>query len=132
MMRVLCVTKNFLHISAVLIVLVVGGLGVIASFENPSSSYKNYSEMDDSGIINAGWVPDFIPRSAFEIEETHNIDSNIVKVKFRFNPEDTELAKSRCKTETKVENGILLVCKAGSLELLNNGVGYFTNARNDA
>jgi hypothetical protein len=84
-----------------------------------------------SGIINEGWVPGFLLRSAFEIEETHNIDTYIVEVKFRFSPGDTELAKNRCKSETNVENAILLLCKEGSLELLNGGKGYFTNALND-
>lgn len=78
--------KIFLHIAAVLIVLIVGGMGVMNSFENPASSYKNYSEMSNSGIFAAAGVPDFLPRSAYEIEETHNIDSNIVKVNFRFSP----------------------------------------------
>jgi hypothetical protein len=87
--------------------------------------------MVDSGIINEGWVPDYLSGSSFEIEETHNTESNVIKVTFRFNPGDTELAKSICNSETKLENGILLMCKEGNIELLNEGTGYFTNEQND-
>jgi hypothetical protein len=123
--------SKILHIAPVLIVIVVGGLGAMKSAENPSSSFKNYADMSNSGLIDAGWIPSYLPRSAFEIDETHNIDSNIVKINFRYKPGDTEIARSNCKTETSIGNGILLLCDDGSLKLLNDGNGYFTNAPND-
>jgi len=124
--------KNILHIAAVLIVIVIGGLGVMKSTENPSSSFKIYADMDSSGLIEAGRIPNYLPRSAYEIDETHNIDSKIVKIYFRYKPGDTEIASSSCRTETNIDNEILFKCEDGFLKLLNDGKGCFTNAQNDA
>lgn len=71
--------KNTLRITAVLIVIVIGGPGVMKSTENPSSSFKIYADMVSSGLIEAGRIPNYLPRSAYEIDETHTIDSNIIK-----------------------------------------------------
>jgi hypothetical protein len=51
---------------------VIGGLGVMKSTENPSSSFKVYADMDSSGLIEAGRIPNYLPGSAYEIDETHN------------------------------------------------------------
>ena len=124
--------KIFLHIAAVLIVIMVGGLGVMKSTENPSSSFKTYADMDSSGLIEAGRIPNYLPRSGYEIAETHNIDSKSVKIFFRYKPDDTEIARSSCRTETNIGDEILFICEVGTLKLLNDGKGYFTNAPNDA
>jgi hypothetical protein len=130
-MWALGVMKNILHIAAVLIVIVVGGLGVMKSTENLSSSFKVYADMDSSGLIEAGRIPNYLPRSAYEIDETHNIESKIVKIYFRYKPGDTQIARSSCRTETNIGDGILFVCEEGTLKLLNDGKVYFTNAPND-
>jgi hypothetical protein len=114
------------------VALVVGALGMMEWFENPSSNFKNYAEMASSGIIKAGWVPNYIPRSAFEISETHNIDTNIVQMSFKFTPGDVALPRSNCHSETKEANVIFFLCNEGRLRLTNDGNGYFTNAPNDA
>jgi hypothetical protein len=123
--------KNILHIAAVLIVIVIGGLGVMRSTDNPSSSFKIYADLDSSGLIEAGRIPNYLPRSAYEIDETHNIDSKIVNIYFRYKPGDTEIARSWCRAETNIGDGILFICEEGTLKLLNDGKGYFTNAPND-
>jgi hypothetical protein len=76
-MWALGVMKNILHIAAVLIVIVVGGLRVMKSTENPSSTFKVYADMDSSGLIEAGRIPNYLPRSAYEIDEPHNINLHI-------------------------------------------------------
>jgi hypothetical protein len=99
------------------VALVVGALGMMEWFENPSSNFKNYAEMASSGIIKAGW---------------HNIDTNIVQMSFKFTPGDVALPKSNCHSETKEANVIFFLCNEGRLRLTNDGNGYFTNAPNDA
>ena len=47
--------------------------------ENSSAYLESYEDAKISGIMDAGWIPAFIPRSSYEIKETHNIDTNIVK-----------------------------------------------------
>ena len=124
--------RKTLHIAAVLIVIVVGGLGVMRSVEDPASNFKDYTDMADSGLIDAGWIPDYLPRSAFDIDATHNLESNIVKINFRFKLGDTGIARRRCTSATSTGQGILLTCEEGSLQLSNDGQGYFTNAPDDA
>jgi hypothetical protein len=113
-------------------VLVISVLGYMEWTENPSTSFRNYAEMADSGIIERGWIPNYIPRSAFEIEETHDIDTNVVQMHFSFEPGDIELPRRNCNSETIVENGILFLCNEGRLRLAKDGKGYFTNAPTDA
>jgi hypothetical protein len=48
--------KNILHIAAGLIAIVIGGLGVMKSTDNPSSSFKIYADMDSSGWFAGGYL----------------------------------------------------------------------------
>lgn len=66
-------------------------------FENTTSEFATYQDMVASGIIEAGWVPTYIPESARSIWERHNIDSNRVEMTFRFVPGDTSKPDSLCK-----------------------------------
>jgi hypothetical protein len=45
----------------------------------------SFSSYDDAQpAIQAGWLPEWLPKSAYEISESHDIDSNISWTKFRF------------------------------------------------
>ena len=43
--------SKYLHIAAVLMVVVIGGIEILKSVENPTSRFINYSEMVDGGLI---------------------------------------------------------------------------------
>lgn len=45
-------------------------------------SFSSYN--DAKPAIQAGWLPKWLPKSAYEINESHDIDSNISWTKFRF------------------------------------------------
>jgi hypothetical protein len=62
----------------VLALIGVFALGVfgVAHFENPSSRFSTYEELKGSGLIERGWVPEFLPRSATDIAESHDVDTN--------------------------------------------------------
>lgn len=91
------------------------------SFDNPSSNFKNHATMVESGLVDAGWIPAYIPKSAVQIYETHHLDTNIININFQYNPCDSELARSNCNSEINTENGIILLCDEGRLELLSDG-----------
>lgn len=39
-------------------------------------TYPDYEAMVDDGALERGWVPDFVPESSTDFEESHNLDTN--------------------------------------------------------
>lgn len=74
--------------------------------ENPRSYFATYDHAKSSGIMDRGWIPTFIPRSSLDIHETHNIDTNAVKMSFQYIVGDSKEVEDNCK---KIE-----VTKAGA------------------
>lgn len=54
----------------------------LAFNEITSIAFSSYEAAKPS--IQAGWLPEWLPKSAYEINESHDIDSNITWTKFRF------------------------------------------------
>lgn len=44
--------------------------------ETPESSFANYKETVASGLIERGWIPDWLPETAVNIHEKHDLDNN--------------------------------------------------------
>ena len=65
-------------------------------------SYATYAEARDAGLIDRGWMPDFVPPSATDIHEVHDLDTNaqiltfsapgsdVPEITARFRPAPTE------------------------------------------
>jgi hypothetical protein len=53
--------------------------------EEPEKYYLSRQEIVTDDAIGRGWVPSWLPTSAHSINETHNIDTNEVWMKFKFN-----------------------------------------------
>jgi hypothetical protein len=68
----------------------------IGCSENVSNYFESYKEAKDSGIISRGWIPEFIPRSSYEIKEHHKVDVPYINVEFKFDREDIDVFKSAC------------------------------------
>lgn len=89
----------------------VGALGV-ASLSGCDRSdilqsyYPTYEAAVQDGAIGRGWVPGFLPRSAQQIREVHNLDTNETWVAFDFVWEDGTLLEAAC-TSVSVELVIL-------------------------
>ena len=60
------------------------------------SSYPTYEAAVQDGAIRRGWVPEFLPRSARQIQEVHNIDTNEIWLGFDFAEEDRSALVSAC------------------------------------
>ena len=106
---------------------VFAALYMLKTIENPSSEFATYAEMEASGLMEARWIPKIIPKSAFEISETHNVDTNIVRISFRFSPKDISIAESECRSESVKSMNLVFKCTEGILTLTNDGHGYFTS-----
>lgn len=63
--------------------LMVGGLSILYYFEDLISTYPTYAEAEQDSAIARGWIPAYIPRSAREIREVHNVDTNRQWLRFR-------------------------------------------------
>lgn len=46
--------------------------------EKSESNFSSYTEAKASGLMDRGWIPDFIPKSSWSIKEQHYIDTNQV------------------------------------------------------
>ncbi len=76
---------------------------------------KTYQELQDSELIGKGWVPSYIPRSAYDIFEKHRVDVGRVDVKFRFARGDTSLIEGSCTRQVSKEPGVALYrCNHGN------------------
>jgi hypothetical protein len=52
------------------------------------AEYATYAAAKEDGAILRGWLPDFVPTSATDIRESHNLDSNEHWLTFRFDSND--------------------------------------------
>ena len=63
-----------------------------ACAETVTASYATYSDAEQAGAVARGWIPAFVPHSATEIREAHELDTNRQWVRFRVPPGDTSVA----------------------------------------
>ncbi|MCD9483382.1 hypothetical protein GLP25_09300 [Photobacterium phosphoreum] len=92
-----------------IIIATIASYEYIYFLEQPKSYFKNYASLEKSGLIKRGWVPNFIPKSATCIYEQHNIDTNWVKMTFKFDPSDTSLMSAACSVQ-KNQEAIIYLC----------------------
>jgi hypothetical protein len=72
--------------------------GLYACSETFDNFFPSYSAASDAGAFSRGWVPDWIPKSATEIYETHNLDTNLFMVKFLFPKQIDFTLPTSCKS----------------------------------
>jgi len=89
--------KKITWIAIILVGCVLGLLSFCAYLETPSSYFATYKDAKTSGMMDAGWIPTYIPHSSTEIRETHDIDTNFVKMTFKYSLTDTSEIEKNCK-----------------------------------
>lgn len=50
--------------------------------EQIDESYSTYSEAQSAGAVEKGWVPSFVPSSARDLEDTHDLDTTRQTLRF--------------------------------------------------
>jgi len=74
-----------------------------------------------------GWIPTFIPQSSTEIRETHNLDTNIVRMTFKYSIGDTKEVKENCVAEEISGDIARYKCRFSGnevyIELYSDGTG---------
>lgn len=59
--------------------------------ETTSKLYKDRLSAESSGAISNRWLPEFLPQSAFDIHEKHNIDYGTGIIKFSLPPSKIQI-----------------------------------------
>lgn len=63
-------------------------LSLVACGEDKKARYETWDEAEKAGAIERGWVLHFIPKSARDIREVHNLDTNAQMLRFKVPPAD--------------------------------------------
>ncbi len=80
----------------VLLCLWVAGSGC-ERFETVENAYADYAAAIAADAVGEGrWIPALLPRSATEIAEAHNLDTNEVWLRFRFAAADLASVVAAC------------------------------------
>lgn len=91
------------------------------------SHFKSYRELEQSELIAKGWVPDFVPESAYDIHESHHVEHPYVNVRFKFVPGDVAKIKAACTVNAKTDSITSYRCKYADafviVNLSNDGTG---------
>jgi hypothetical protein len=69
-------------------------------------------------------VPSFIPKSAADIHEQHDIDTNWVKMTFRFNSGDAKSLSTACDVQQDKDKVVYLCKNRGSKIKIITKDGY--------
>jgi hypothetical protein len=85
--------------------------------------------MKEAGMIDRGWLPEYLPKSSIDISETHNIDTNTVSAEFRYRVGDSKSVESFCHPSKKTELGTTYACSVdpdgGTIFLGTDGRGRY-------
>jgi hypothetical protein len=100
--------------------------------ERQESHFETYQELQASELMAKGWVPTFIPGSAYDIYEKHRVDEGRVEDKFRFARGDTAKIEASCTRQIGDDPRVTLY-KCGhrndrvSVRLSEDGKGEFSS-----
>jgi len=60
------------------------------------STYASYGDVASDDAFTRGWVPRFLPQSATNIQERHNLDTNEMWGRFTASRADLDSIRARC------------------------------------
>jgi hypothetical protein len=101
----------------VLLLAVLAFVGVALStlfyldyLERPRSYFSTFAEMEGAGMLAAGWLPEFLPRSAVEIQEGHDVDTNEVWASFKYQVGDNGAVEAACEVIASNDRAAKYLC----------------------
>ena len=69
------------------------------------NKYDSLESVKEKNAITEGWIPKILPVSAYDIVETHDIDTNTVFGKFSYRESDEEAFLSKLKESNEMYEG---------------------------
>jgi len=94
-------------VHAVIVFMAIFCLVSCSLLEVQSSEYPDYQSVLADGAIDRGWIPEFLPRSAAQIREKHDLDSNASLLVFSFEAGDHAELKQACSPADNIESPTL-------------------------
>ena len=67
-----------------LIFLCMMAIVLAACSERFTEYYPKYEDAEKDGAFKRGWIPEIVPKTAIEIHEQHDLDTNEVWIRFTF------------------------------------------------
>jgi hypothetical protein len=68
------------------------------------NKYEDFNVAKENKALEKGWVPSILPNSAYEIAETHDIDTNAVFGSFKYKEEDEKMLLEQLKLKSDINN----------------------------
>ena len=65
-------------------------LSLVACSDVMEESYASWADADRAGAVERGWVPAFVPVSAHDISDLHDLDTNAQTLAFATRPSDVQ------------------------------------------
>ena len=69
------------------------------------NKYDSLETVQTKKVIEKGWIPKILPASAYDIVETHDVDTNTVFGKFSYKESDEEEFLSKLKESNEMYEG---------------------------
>lgn len=88
------VRKLWISVLAAILLLLAGCSDLIVT-----ASFDSYAEAEDTGFVERGWIPDYIPATAGKIEEAHDLDTNQNCGKVDLHTAEIDLLKKKLPAE---------------------------------
>ncbi|MBD1556481.1 hypothetical protein HC752_05995 [Vibrio sp. S9_S30] len=122
-------TRSIVIVLLTVLVLIQLWVGIVG--DNVTTRFEDYREMEASGIVEQGWLPAFLPQSAINIQEKHDLDTNEVMATFDYDPQDTGSVQESCELMSETEQSTRYSCSHGEsdafIELRKEGTGTFSS-----
>lgn len=67
-------------------------------------SYASRADAERAGAIERGWVPAFVPASAHDIRDIHNLDTNAQTLEFTTRPSDVQAMVAGLRSVSAEDN----------------------------
>lgn len=97
-------------------------LFLLIDMDRQTNYYSNKHEVLRDNAIQRGWIPNILPNSAYEIVETHNIDTNKLSGTFKYLEKDEQNFLNSLK---KQENKLVWEDFEFIVDTKNNKVKFF-------
>ncbi|MDB1123418.1 hypothetical protein [Vibrio algarum] len=89
------------------------------SDDTVATVFKNYMDIEKAEFFKQGWLPNYLPKSAVNIEVLHNTESKVITATFEFDADDINSIKDNCSLVAETENSALYSCAD-----LNNDISF--------
>jgi len=71
-----------------LLMIILSLFTYFACSETQDAYYNNIDDAIKQSAVEKGWIPDILPKSSYEIYERHDLDTNTVWLRFKFDKRD--------------------------------------------